>query len=150
MQDHSISIAEALEIPKACNKPSRHLYKDIHLLVIALKVQTMASNMPALLIWVLQIFRYITVTSYWAWWHLKSLAYRFTPPLIQVAIKEKHQSSAPLAHGRGIHGWPVNSPHKRPIMQKMFSFDDDIVYIIGFIILLIRVKRQHRWKQTEK
>ena len=24
----------------------------------------------------------------------------------------------------GIQRWPVNSPHKRPVMRKMFSFDD--------------------------
>ena len=25
---------------------------------------------------------------------------------------------------RGIHRWPVNSPHKRPVTRKMFPFDD--------------------------
>ena len=25
---------------------------------------------------------------------------------------------------RGIHRWPVNSPHKGPVMRKMFPFDD--------------------------
>ena len=28
---------------------------------------------------------------------------------------------------RGIHWWPVNSPHKGPVMWKMFSFDDIIM-----------------------
>ena len=28
---------------------------------------------------------------------------------------------------RGIHRWPVNSPHKRPVTQKMFPFDDVIM-----------------------
>ena len=28
----------------------------------------------------------------------------------------------------GIHRWPVNSPHKWPVTQKMFPFDDVIVY----------------------
>ena len=28
---------------------------------------------------------------------------------------------------RGIHRWPVNSPHKRPITQKMFPLDDYIM-----------------------
>ena len=36
----------------------------------------------------------------------------------------KHQSSELLAFGRGIHRWPVNSPHKRPVTRKMFPFDD--------------------------
>ena len=40
----------------------------------------------------------------------------------------KHQSSAPLAFVRGIHRWPVNSPHKVPITRKMFPFDDVIIW----------------------
>ena len=32
----------------------------------------------------------------------------------------KHQSSASLAFVRGIHWWPVDSPHKGPVTQKMF------------------------------
>ena len=39
----------------------------------------------------------------------------------------KHQSSASLAFVRGIHRWPVNSPHKGPVMRKMLSFDDVIM-----------------------
>ena len=40
----------------------------------------------------------------------------------------KHQSSASLAFVRGIHRWPVNSPHKWPVTWKMFSFDDVIMH----------------------
>ena len=40
----------------------------------------------------------------------------------------KHQSSASLAFVRWIHRWPVNSPHKKPVMWKMFPFDDVIMY----------------------
>ena len=39
----------------------------------------------------------------------------------------KHQSSASLAFVRGIYQWPVNSPHKGPVTQKMFPFDDVIM-----------------------
>ena len=28
---------------------------------------------------------------------------------------------------RGIHRWPVNSPHKGPVTRKMFPFDDVIM-----------------------
>ena len=42
------------------------------------------------------------------------------------ANQRKHQSSASLAFVRGIHRWPVNSPHKGPVKQKMFPFDDVI------------------------
>ena len=43
------------------------------------------------------------------------------------ADQRKHQSSAPLAFVRGIHWWPVNSPHKCPVTWKMFPFDDVIM-----------------------
>ena len=43
------------------------------------------------------------------------------------ADQRKHQSSASLAFVRGIHRWPVNSPHKGPVTQKMFPFDDAIM-----------------------
>ena len=43
------------------------------------------------------------------------------------ADQRKHQSSASLAFVRGIHWWLVNSPHKGPVTQKMFPFDDVIV-----------------------
>ena len=36
------------------------------------------------------------------------------------ADQRKHQSSASLAFVRGIHRWPVNSPHKRSVTWKMF------------------------------
>ena len=42
---------------------------------------------------------------------------------------KKHQSSASLAFERGIHRWPVNSPHKGPVTRKMFPFDDVIMVI---------------------
>ena len=47
------------------------------------------------------------------------------------ADQRKHQSSAPLAFVRGIHRWPVKSPHKGPVTQKMFPFDDAIMNAIG-------------------
>ena len=43
------------------------------------------------------------------------------------ADQRKHQSSATLAFVRGIHRWPVNSPHKGPVTRKMFPFDDVIM-----------------------
>ena len=52
--------------------------------------------------------------------------------------ESKYQSSAPLAFARGIHGWPVNSPHKGPVTRKMFPFGDVIMNsgIYFFISLL--------------
>ena len=43
--------------------------------------------------------------------------------------QRKHQSSTSLAFVWGIHRWPVNSPHKWPVMQKMFPFDDVIMIL---------------------
>ena len=43
------------------------------------------------------------------------------------ADQRKHQRSASLAIVRGIHRWPMNSPHKWPVTRKMFPFDDVIV-----------------------
>ena len=43
--------------------------------------------------------------------------------------QRKHQSSASLAFVRGIQRWPVNSPHKGPVAQKMFPFSDVIMIL---------------------
>ena len=41
--------------------------------------------------------------------------------------QRKHQSSASLTFVWGIHWWPMNSPHKGPVKQKMLPFDDVIM-----------------------
>ena len=41
--------------------------------------------------------------------------------------QRKHQSPASLAFVRGIHRGPVHFPHKWPVTQKMFPFDDVIM-----------------------
>ena len=60
----------------------------------------------------------------------------FTQPLVQTQVKEKHQSSAALAFLRGIHRWPVNSPHKGPVTRKMFPFDDVITCLPNYTSLI--------------
>ena len=45
------------------------------------------------------------------------------------ADQRKYQSSTSLAFARAIHRPPVDCPHKRPVTQKIFSFDDDFVVI---------------------
>ena len=47
--------------------------------------------------------------------------------------QRKHQSSASLAFVRGIHRWPVDSPHKGPVTRKMFSFDGVIMYNVPLV-----------------
>ena len=51
--------------------------------------------------------------------------------------QRKHQSSASLAFGWGIHRGPVNSPHQWPVTRKSIPFDDAIM------TWLIRVSRQN-------
>ena len=71
-------------------------------------------------------------------WHysgiiMGAMASQITSPTIVYstlysgADPRKHQSSASLAFVRGIHRWPVNSPHKWPVTRKMFLFDDVIM-----------------------
>ena len=43
------------------------------------------------------------------------------------ADRRKHQSSTSRAFVRGIHRWPVNSPHKGPVTRKTFPLDDVIM-----------------------
>ena len=50
-------------------------------------------------------------------------------PACSGADQRKHQSSASLAFVRGIHRWPVNSPHKGSVTRKLFPFDDVIMHI---------------------
>ena len=64
---------------------------------------------------------YITLTSWWARRRLKSPASRlFTQPFIRAQIKENIKAP---------RHWPLcgNSPHKWPVMRKMFPFDDVIM-----------------------
>ena len=49
------------------------------------------------------------------------------------ADQRKHQSLASLAFVRGIHRWPVNSPHKWLVTRKMFPFDDVIMISSHFV-----------------
>ena len=54
--------------------------------------------------------------------------------------QRKHHSSALQAFVRGIHWWPVNSPHKGPVTRTMFPFDDIIMMVVVVYQLCI-----HRW-----
>ena len=59
----------------------------------------------------------------------------------------KHQSSASLAFVWGIRQWQVNSPHKWPVTQKMFPFDDVIMdtYISYLIYQLQEKQHKEHW-----
>ena len=69
------------------------------------------------------------------------------------ADQRKHQISASLAFVRGIHRWPVNSPHKEPVTRKMFPFDDVImrdaaVILIQYMIIRYLEHSMWNWPQT--
>ena len=55
------------------------------------------------------------------------------------ADQRKHQSSASLAFVRDIHQWPGNAPHKGPVTQKMFQFDDVIMFSVYLPTLLTAI-----------
>ena len=47
------------------------------------------------------------------------------------ADQRKYQNPASPAFVRGNHQWPVNMPHKGPVMRKMFPSDDVIMVKIA-------------------
>ena len=49
------------------------------------------------------------------------------PTVYSGTDQRNHQSSASPAFVRGIHRWPVNSPHKGPVKRIFFIFDDVIM-----------------------
>ena len=72
------------------------------------------------------------------------------PTVCSGADQREHESSASLAFTRGIHRWPVNSPHKGPVTQKLFPSDDIIMNLdlVTTLIIVIYLQSaiQHQWK----
>ena len=84
--------------------------------------------------WNFLLMLYITMASYWAQCRLESSAYPlFAPLLVHSQIKENNKSPYHWPFVRGIHRWPVNSPHKRQITQKMFPFGDVLMNYFQYI-----------------
>ena len=50
---------------------------------------------------------------------------------VSIICSAVYQSSVSLAFVRGIHRWPVTSPHKGPVTRKMFTFDEVIMIILN-------------------
>ena len=73
---------------------------------------------------------------------MSAMASQITSPTIvysnvySVADQRKHHSSASLAFVRGIHRWPVNSPHTGTVTWKMFSIDDVIMIVFRLWVYL--------------
>ena len=75
-----------------------------------------------------RIVVFITLTSKWPRWRLKSPASRlFTQSFIW---RRSWKTSKLCVTGfcAGNSSGPVNSPHKRPVTRKMFPFDDVIMF----------------------
>ena len=68
------------------------------------------------------------------------------------ADQRKHQSSTSLAFVRGIHQWPVTSPHKWPVTRKMFPLDDVIMVASTFLCkqMIIGEKYTEGYSNVEK
>ena len=84
-------------------------------------------------------FVFANRTTFWKWSHycdviMGAIASQITSLTIvyssvySSADQRKHQSSTSMAFVRGIHRWPVNSPHKWLVTRKMFPFDDVIIH----------------------
>ena len=97
----------------------------------------------------------ITVTSWWARWRLKSPAPPlYNQPFIQDADQRNHQSSASLAFVRGIHLWPMNSPHngqwcgKRlhlmtsSYLWKLFMYIPEIIHVVCALLSFVVTTRR--------
>ena len=61
--------------------------------------------------------------------------------LCSVADLRKFQSFESLTFVRGIHRWPMNSPHKGPVTPKMFAFDD----VIMLNLVITHILQHHTW-----
>ena len=85
------------------------------------------------------------------WHHNGAMASQITSPMsvystvYSGADQRKHQSSASLAIVRGIHRWPVNSPHKWPVTQKIFPSADIIMWIAIKLIVT-----ETDWRKSKK
>ena len=66
------------------------------------------------------------------------------PSVYSDADHRKHQSSASLTFVRGIHRWPVNSPHKGPVTRNMFPFDDVIMSNLAWADNETTTKQTHQ------
>ena len=71
--------------------------------------------------------------------------------------QRKHKNSVSPALVRGIHRWPVNSPHKGPVTWKMFPFNDVIMYsrclvVLRFVVFRFVVIKCHLlwWTKAEQ
>ena len=65
------------------------------------------------------------------------------------AHERRYKSSTSLAFVRGIHRWPVNSPHKGPVTRKIFLYVNVIINVVNdelqWFSLAIGMYRVSQW-----
>ena len=66
--------------------------------------------------------------------------------------QRKHQSSASMAYVAGIHQWPVDSPHKRPVTRKCVHLMTSSCFagISGIWNVISIILELNWWKQRNK
>ena len=72
--------------------------------------------------WLLHVFNSLQ------WRHMSAKASQINGvSVVCSTVCSGADQSSPLAFVRGIHRWPMGSPHKWPVTRKMFPFDDVIM-----------------------
>ena len=84
---------------------------------------------------VLPEFSSLSTRMYYSYVIMNTIASQITSVSISYSGRDqrKHQSSTSLAFVRQIHQWLVDSPHKGPVTQEMFPFDD--IFMIMYFLL---------------
>ena len=108
----------------------------LHLISIKLSIQGICESVS---LGSFQFYSYLTRVNTIAKLLMSQLASQITSVSIVCwtvcsgTDQRKYQSSSLLAFVRGIHRWPVNSPHphKGPLKRKMIPLDDVIVWLNG-------------------
>ena len=89
---------------------------------------------------------YITMTSQWARWRLKSPALPlFTQPFIRHRSKKTWKLRVTGHCAGNSPGTGEFPPHKWPVMRKIFPFDDGIMRKIRILWMVL----QARWNVTK-
>ena len=71
---------------------------------------------------------------------MSAIAYQITGVMVVYStVQRKHQSYASLTFLRGMHRWLVNSPHKGPVTQEIFPFDDIIMITSHLSVRLVMI-----------
>ena len=77
------------------------------------------------MLWMKQLETHILLT--FLWYCITMMSRLFTQWFIQAHIKENIIAPRHWLFVWGIHRWPLKSPHKGPVMGKLFPFDDVIM-----------------------